>query len=106
MDITKIGNLLKKGLLGMVAFTSVMFSLVHEIGFVTRNRNLTVVAAFLLIASGLTIHMTLAPLFFYGYIACIFASGLMLRGYNSARAKNHGELSFETNPCQPASNQV
>jgi hypothetical protein len=84
--LSRIGNLLKKGLGAMAGFAGIMFAFVGELGFLTRNRQLTVLIAFAMVAAGLTVHMTLQPVFFYGYIALIFAAGLVLKGYNSARA--------------------
>ena len=81
-----IGKLLKKGVTAMTAFASIMFAFVSELGFLTQNKVLTVMVAFMLVGGGLTTHLVLDVAYFYGYIALVFAGGLALKGYNSARS--------------------
>lgn len=44
-----IGKLLKKGVTVMTALASIMFAFVSELGFLTRNKVLTVMVAFMLV---------------------------------------------------------
>lgn len=82
---TLIKSLIGRGVTRMTAFASILFSLVTDIGFISRNRLVTVTVALAVGSGGLAADYFYGTTAFYSYIAILFLVSMVTKGWISSR---------------------